>query len=158
MYQPTSPTNPLTTHQLPPLSLNDHPTPTFEELLAGAASEEESGLKMLQIKPRSPKNLHRIQRPIIENPHVTKVRLYTSKLTLGGAWQGEIIAPIKTAQNKETVLYQVKNVWLELIRYQESSYTFRIQAAFMVSLPEIVYLYKQNSRIVVNDQAVKLNG
>ncbi len=37
-------------------------------------------------------------------------------------------------------------------------WAFCIQSAFMVSLPEIVYLYQQNSLIVTNENMVKCNS
>ncbi|EAY31008.1 hypothetical protein M23134_07415 [Microscilla marina ATCC 23134] len=98
---------------------------------------------------------------MIENPQVTEIKIYTEKLVLGGDWQGEVIAPITSSgglDDAKATHYLVRNVWLELIGYQVEYYIFRIQAAFMVPLPKVVYLYQQNSRIIVNKNVVKCNG
>jgi len=119
----------------------------------------ESGIVALDIKPKKPKSSYRISRPVITNPEITEINIYTEQLSLGGAWQGEIIAPINTTNTALGTVthYRVKNIWLELIRHQAGTYTFRIQSAFMVPLPEMVYLYQQNSRIIVDENMVKCN-
>ena len=122
----------------------------------------ENGLEIWDIKPKKPKRSYHISRPVVENPEITEINIYTEQLSLGGAWQGEIIAPISNdAASGTATHYRVKNIWLELIRHQlernTKTYTFRIQSAFMVPLPEIVYLYQQNSRIVINEHMVKCN-
>lgn len=123
----------------------------------------ESGIVVLDVKPKKPKSSYRISRPVITNPEITEVNIYTEQLSLGGAWQGEIIAPINTVDTAPGTAthYWVKNIWLELIRHQlernTKTYTFRIQAAFMVPLPEVIYLYQQNSLIVVSEHVVNCN-
>jgi len=119
----------------------------------------ENGLVVLDVKPKKPKSSYHISRPVSNNPEITEVNIYTEQLSIGGAWQGEIIAPINTADtiSGTATHYRVKNIWLELIRHQANTYTFRIQAAFMVPLPEVVYLYQQNSLIVVSEHVVNCN-
>jgi len=143
------------------------PSPMPSNVLTFEAPQEltlKNGLIVWDIKPKKPKNSYRISRPVIHNPEITEVRVYTEKLALGGAWQGEIIAPISTGATSKASHYRVKNIWLALIRHQlernikTKTYTFRIQSAFMVPLPEIVCLYQQNSLIVVEENAVTLNG
>jgi len=125
----------------------------------------DSGIVVLDIKPKKPKSTYRISRPVSHNPEITEINIYTEQLSLGGAWQGEIIAPINTVDTTPGTAthYRVKNIWLALIRHQlerntkTKTYTFRIQSAFMVSLPKIVYLYQQNSLIVINENMAKCN-
>jgi len=127
----------------------------FEEL---SETTLENGLVVLDVKPKKPKSSYRISRPVIANPEITEINIYTEQLSLGGAWQGEIIAPISNdAASGIATHYRVKNIWLELIRHLAGTYTFRIQSAFMVPLPEIVYLYQQNSLIVVSEHVVNCN-
>ncbi|WP_157558332.1 hypothetical protein [Microscilla marina] len=147
-----------TTHRQPPSSPLTPNTLTFEQ---PQELTLESGLVVWDIKPKKPKNSLRVTKPVIENPQVTEIKIYTEKLVLGGDWQGEVIAPITSSgglDDAKATHYLVRNVWLELIGYQVEYYIFRIQAAFMVPLPKVVYLYQQNSRIIVNKNVVKCNG
>jgi len=104
-------------------------------------------LSVTEVKPQRPKKRYQLTKPLEENPLVAELKLYTSELMPGGAWQGEIVAPMA----KGGAFYRVRNIWLELISYQGGAYTFRIETAFMVELPQVIYLYQQNSRIVVEE-------
>ena len=119
----------------------------------------ESGLVVWDIKPKKPKRSYRISRPVSNNLEITEINIYTEQRSLGRAWQGELIAPMRITDSTSGTAthYRVRNIWLELIRHQSGQYAFRIQAAFMVPLPEVVYLYQQNSLIVVNENMVKYN-
>lgn len=115
---------------------------------------------VVEVKPQRPKNLPRIRSKLRENSQITHLRLYTSDHTLfiGESFQGEIVAPITWTREGITKNYQVPNIWVDLVAVHQTSYTFRIQATFMVELPKVAYLYQEGSKIVLEQQAISLWG
>jgi hypothetical protein len=111
---------------------------------------------VVEVKPQRPKNLTKLKRKIKELTAINHLKLYTTnqQIAPGEDFQGELIAH-KSAHTTDGY-YLVRNIWVELILQQGTTYTFRVQAPFMVELPKAVYVYHEGSKIVLDQKHISL--
>lgn len=133
-------------------------SPVFTRPVSFAKPQElRQGRMVEELKAQSLRKLAKLQltKTVKENPLVAEVKLDASELLPGGSWQATLVAPTEEGVS----FYEVKNIWLELLSLDttDGAYTFRIQTAFMVELPQVVYLYKQGSKIVVGEAGLVIS-
>lgn len=102
-----------------------------------------------RIKPLPPRNLYRYKNRLRTNPLIEQLILYPKENPpfLGEELQADLVAPMESNQ---TVHYMVEDIWLKLVAENEQTYTFLIEAGFLVFIESQIFWYKQDSKLVVD--------